>query len=163
MQDLSSSLLFFLFGNKTFPLTPSQRSCFDSCFWWTWGSLPAYSLGLSGCLSCQPWKSQEGVSCNQCTRHWGGPPGVTHQCSSTRRRPVGSHHAGSCPCGNLWQVGSEMFTSGNKEWVGKFHFKPNSLYLLALPRLKGESVGGLLRPPGRGSLRFLGLCLPPVG
>ena len=89
-----------------------------------------------------------------------GPPGVTQQCSSTRRRPVGSHHMGSCPCGNLWQVGSEIFTSGNKEWVGKFHFKPNSLYLLALPHLKGEPVGGLLRPPARSSLRFPGLCLP---
>ena len=84
-----------------------------------------------------------------------GAPGVTQQCSYTRRRPVGSHHVGSCPCGNLWRVGSEMFTSGNKEWVGKFHFKPNSLYLLALPHWEGESVGGLLRPPGRSSLRFL--------
>lgn len=53
--------------------------------------------------------------------------------------------------------------SSNKEWVGRFHFKSDWPYLLALPYLKGKPVGGLVRPPGRSSLKLLELCLYPVG
>lgn len=66
-----------------------------------------------------------------------GPPGVTQHCSSREDAAVGNHHMGSCPCENLWQVGSEIFTLQQQRVGGKFHFQPNLLYLLALPCLKG--------------------------
>lgn len=45
--------------------------------------------------------------------------------------------------------------SSNKEGVGRFHFKSDLLYLLALPYMKGKPVGGLSET----SLKLLGLRL----
>ncbi|XP_048659898.1 rho guanine nucleotide exchange factor TIAM1 [Marmota marmota marmota] len=71
--------------------------------------------------------------------------------------------AGICPVGatpmGLRLVGSKIPPAVKEGW---FQFKSDSLDLLPRPSLKGEPVGGLLRPVGRGSLKFLGLCSRPV-
>lgn len=153
MPDLSAlSSSYFLLGPKNFPLIPFLRKCFDSCFQCTWGSLPVYSGGFHGVYTVNT-ENPERPACALQER----PLVLANRVSPLTLLPVGICPVGSCLCGNLWQVGSETFTSSNKERVGEFHFRSDGVgrSCLLLPAVKGEPVGGLLRPPGAGSWDFV--------
>lgn len=161
MQDFSALFSFlFSFGTKTFSLTPGKEAILILVFNVRGG--PRQSThGASVVFASSILKTQRGLSGSQCAHCWEGP--MCYPTLSHAKLPVGICLIGSCLRGNPGQIGFKTFTSSSKLPLGEFRFKSDLLDLLPLPLLKGEPVGGLLRPPGGSSCQFLGLCLQPVG
>lgn len=160
-QDSPAPATFcFHLSPKPFSLMPWQRSCFGSHSECMWGSLPTYSLGFFCVDTVNTEDSGKCLVANMLRA--GRPPVLPNTISFLRLLPVGICHVGSCPCGNLWQIGSETFTSGGKAQVGRF-ISSLTHWASCHALLKGDLVGGLLRSPGREALKFLQHRLQAVG